>query len=285
MTGLRTLLVIVAICATIIGVQSPAAAESFTCPDGFKVEVSVTPNEFTVGAVCAGHMDPGGGETPPPPSETPAPAGTWVFDGYVCANKGICADHEMCPDGTIKRTYYFLSPEGVRGETRTTCPGDPDDPGPTIVPPTPGEILSALKKVVPTEAALSVQPPGGQTLVNFETIFSTVAEPFSTGKLELTKGFTVRFDVRPTAFTWKFGDGAELATDWSGEPWVPGKDVSRLINHVYTSTEPVKASVTVTWGADVRLNGGAPSPVDGTVDVTSPAVPLEILEARPTLVR
>ncbi|UUZ57736.1 hypothetical protein [Nocardioides sp. B-3] len=180
--------------------------------------------------------------------------------------------------------YYFLGADGVRGATRVICPGDPDDPGPAITPPTPGQIFSAFKEVAPTEATLSVQPPGGQTPVNFETIFSTVAEPFSTGKKELTKGFTVQFDVYPTAFTRKFGDGTELSTDWSGEPWAEGKDVSELINHVYTSTKPVKASVTVTWGADVRLNDGAPTTVDGTVNVGSPVVPLEILEAKPKLV-
>lgn len=40
----------------------------------------------------------------------------------------------------------------------------------------------------------------------------------------------------------------------------------------------------VTWGADVRLNDGEPAPVDGTVNVNSAAVPLEILEATPQLV-
>ena len=97
-------------------------------------------------------------------------------------------------------------------------------------------------------------------------------------------GFTVELEIFPTAFTWTFGDGTSLTTDSPGKPWESGDDVSSLITHVYTSTDPVKASVTTTWGANVRLNGGAPVAVEGTVDKTSPEVPLEILEATPELV-
>ena len=137
---------------------------------------------------------------------------------------------------------------------------------------------------MPTTSALAVQPPDGQTLVNFETVFSTVADPFTTPEIDLLPGFKVVFEVAPTAFTWTFGDGTTLTTDSPGRPWSKGADVSTLINHVYTSTNDVAASVTTTWGARARLNGGPPTPVDGTVDVTSPDVALEVLEATPELV-
>lgn len=285
----RVLLVLAAVSATLIALESPAAATGYTCPDGVVVQVTVTPNEFTVAAVCGGHMTPGG-QNDPPANEQPAGnstevGGTWVYDGYVCDNGGTCNSSQKCADGSTKKLYYFLSADGERGETKAVCPGDPDDPGLTITPPTPVQIFSAFKEAVPTESVLSVQPPGGQTLVNFETIFSSTADPFTTGKIDLVPGYKIEFEIAPVAFVWSFGDGITLPTDWAGKAWQAGDDVSKLINHVYTSTKDVKASVTTTWGANVRLNGGPLIPVNGTVDVTSPDVPLEILEAKPTLVR
>ncbi len=283
----RGLLVLTGLCASLFAFQAPAWAEPFKCPDGFVVHVSVTPTEFTIALVCQGHMEPGD-ETPPPSassSDPPAVAGTWVFDGYACENQGICADHEMCADGSIKKMYYFLSVSGERGESRGVCPGDADIPTvPKATPPTAGQIFEAFKSVVPPTAELSVQPPGGQTLVNFDTIFSTKAEPFTTGEIALVPGFKVVFEIFPTAFTWKFGDGQELKTDWAGKPWSEGVDVSTLITHAYTSKKDVKASVSITWGAKASLNGGEPVPVDGTVSVASAIVPLEVLEAVPQLV-
>lgn len=219
-------------------------------------------------------------------SNTSQPAGKWVYAGYVCENGGICASYLQCADGTPMKEYYFINADGTHGETRTVCPGDPAEPDPATVvtPPTPDEIYTAFTAVAPSKAELSIQPPNGQTLVNFETIFSTAAEAFTTDKIGLGKGFTVVFEVRPTAFTWHFGDGTTLETDWPGKPWSKGADVSKLITHVYTDTKPVKASVTTTWGATVRLNGGAAVPVRGTVNVTSPDIGLEILEAQPQLV-
>lgn len=249
--------------------------------------MTVTPNEFTVGAVCFGHMTPREEDEPPGEEEsTDGPTGTWVYDGYVCDNGGMCASSQKCPDGSVKKLYYFLSANGDRGETKAICPGDADiPPVQTVTPPTPGQIFTAFKKEAPTAAALAVQPPNGQTLVNFETVFSTTAVPFTTKPYELLPGFTIEFEIAPTGFTWTFGDGATLTTDSPGKAWEEGDDVSTLINHIYTSLEPVKASVTTTWGASVRLNGGPPIPVVGTVDKTSNEVPLEILEATPELVK
>lgn len=181
--------------------------------------------------------------------------------------------------------YYFEHADGTRGQTQTYCPGDAGIPTvPKATPPTAGQIFKAFKSVVPPSAELSVQPPGGQTLVNFDTIFSTKADPFTTGEIALVPGFKVVFEVFPTAFTWKFGDGQELKTDWAGKPWTEGVDVSTLITHAYTSKKDVKASVSITWGAKASLNGGEPVPVDGTVSVASAMVPLEVLEAVPQLV-
>lgn len=228
-----------ALTLTVFGVAPQAAAVDVTCPDGFVAHAEATPTGFQYTIICAGHMsiNPSPPSSPPanPEAATTPPAGTWVYDGPVCDNAGICASNLLCSDGTPMLRYVFVATDGTRGDVRIVCPGDPDDPGPTVSPPTPGEILSAFKEVGLPKAELSIQPPGGQTLVNFETIFSTKADPFTTDKIDLVPGYKVQFDIYPTAFTWKFGDGTELTTDSAGEPWAPGKDVSEPST---TSTRP-----------------------------------------------
>lgn len=269
-------------------ISAPSAfASTVTCPDGAEISVDAGADAFVIRSLCANHQLP---SVPPAAqpvgnSDDAETGGTWVYDGPVCDNVGICASTLLCADGTPMTKYYFEHADGTRGQTQTYCPGDADIPTvPEVTPPSPGQIFKAFKSVVPPTAELSVQPPGGQTLVNFDTIFSTKAEPFTTGEIALVPGFKVVFEIFPTAFTWKFGDGQELKTDWAGKPWSEGVDVSTLITHAYTSKKDVKASVSITWGAKASLNGGEPVPVDGTVSVASAIVPLEVLEAVPQLV-
>ncbi len=271
----------------------PAHASTFdgTCPDGSTVTIDAGAGSsnfvLQVQAACDGRdgdggVDAAGGDAVSTSSE---PTGHWFQAGYVCDNGGLCASALLCGDGSPKMQYVFVETDGSRGETRNVCPGDPNIPTEAVVPPTPGEIFTAFKRVAPTEAELSVQPPGGKTLVNFETIFSTSAERFSTGRIRMGRGFSVEFTVSPRSFTWHFDEQHALSTDWPGRPWTEGENVADLITYAYPTSEDARASVTTTWGATYKLNGGPALDVDGTVDVTSPEVALEILEAKPTLVR
>lgn len=215
------------------------------------------------------------------------PEGYWLPLGTVCDNGGICNSRLLCddPDRTPVRQFIWINPDGTSGETRNFCPGDEDPPEVTVIPPTPAQIFEAFEKVAPTTSELSIQPPGGRTLVNFPTIFSTRAEAFTTPKIDMVPGFSIRLHVLPMAYIWDYGDGTEKeVTDWAGEPWSKNADVDRLHTHTYETLDPVKTSVTVRWEAEVSLNGGEWQSVDGTVDATSPEQALEILEARPELV-
>lgn len=286
---------VVAITTLMLGVgigPAHAAQVPVKCPDGFTVWVEVGAGGAgfyaQAQAACAGHQgtsqqdggDPGGSE--PASSQ---PEGYWLNEGPACDNGGICATPIRCPDGKPMQQFVFINANGERGETRTVCPGDPDIPEVTATPPTPGEIFRAFKEVAPTKSVLSIQPPGGKTLVNFPTIFSTEAEPFSTPSIPLVKGFSVVFHISPAAYVWEHGDGSDaVTTDWPGEAWSQGADVEDLLTHTYQTLDPVKASVTVRWGAKVSLNGGPPQPVDGTVNAPSSEVDLRILEATPELV-
>ena len=132
----------------------------------------------------------------------------------------------------------------------------------------------------------SSDSPGGETLVNFETVYSTEAEPF-TETVRLL-GRTVTLDITPATFTWHHGDGTSQTTDWAGRPWTEGMSqsqvVSDLIHHVYTrKAKDVPVSVDTVWTARYRVNGGPWADVGGTVTMDGEAVALDILEARPVL--
>ena len=276
--------------------SSPAFADTITmtCADGtvvnFEVEAGADSFVTQFGLACAGvpgTTDQGGsggsGSTEPTGVQ---PEGYWISDGPVCENGGICASNLRCADGSPMQQYVFIDAAGERGETRTVCPGDPETPEVTVTPPTPDEIYAAFREVAPTKSVLSVQPPGGRTLVNFATIFSTEAAGFSTPPITLVKGFSVVFHIFPAAYVWDHGDGsAAVTTTWPGRPWSEGENVEELLTHIYQTTDPVRASVTVRWGATVSLNGGQPQAVAGTVDTPSPEVDLKVLEATPQLAR
>ena len=141
---------------------------------------------------------------PQPGAGTPNPSGTWVLLGPVCATGSTCSGMPLCDDGTPPKRYVLVRPDGSSGAEWTGCPStdDPEPPPETVSPPTDGEIFEAFRRAAPTKSTLDVQPPNGKTLVNFETIFSTQAEAFSTGPLALGRGFRVVFDIFPTSFTW-----------------------------------------------------------------------------------
>lgn len=130
---------------------------------------------------------------------------------------------------------------------------------------------------VPLPALATRVQPADRTLVNFDTIFFTEARPI-TRTLTLL-GQQVRLDIRPSRFTWTYGDGSTETTSVPGAPY-PSKQVTHRYPHAHTT---VAAHVAVTWTAEYSLNGAAPRPVDGTVTTVGPDTRLAIAEAVPAL--
>ncbi|NYD43116.1 hypothetical protein [Nocardioides panaciterrulae] len=122
-----------------------------------------------------------------------------------------------------------------------------------------------------------MQPPGGETLVNFRTNFYTEQEPF-TRTVQLL-GRRVDLRIWPSQFHWRFGDGADLATSDAGAPY---PDLQ--ITHAYESKGGVSPSVDTTYAAQFRVDGGAWRDVDGTVTIPGSPVRLQVRTARPVLV-
>ncbi|GAA1829557.1 hypothetical protein GCM10009812_22610 [Nocardioides marinus] len=210
-------------------------------------------------------------------SQTPAcsrgdGAGPSVFFG--CGDRVECGN-----DGTLYWVWQH-DPDGTTRNLGSSCaePGTSTDP--QLL--TPGRILEAFEHIPLPESPLEVQPPGGVTLVNFDTILHTDAQPFTETVQLLNRQIT--FDIEPAQFTWTLGDGSTLSTTDPGRAWRAGLPMSEYVSHRYAKAGTVQLQLTTTWSARWRLPNGPWRPVDGTVDITSPPQPLEVTTARPQLV-
>ena len=137
-------------------------------------------------------------------------------------------------------------------------------------------ILRAFRRI-PLPSLRSQSQPDDKTLINFDTIFFTRAEPL-TRQLTLL-GQRVRLEITPSRFEWVHGDGTTATTTTPGAPY-PAKDI---VHRYADAHRTVAHRVVVTWSAEYSLNGGALQPVNGTVTTTGPATPLRVAEASPAL--
>lgn len=193
-----------------------------------------------------------------------------------------------CGDGGLLFTIYVTLP-GKPTQISTECI-EPGDPQPEGAPPVdiPGEVLKAFRKVELPASTISIQPPGGETLVNFKTILPTPAAQHQV-TVHLDKvDIDVVLELTPSHFLWKHGDGSEQSSTIPGTAWTSGADVDSagFITHVYTKKlTDAKVSVDTTWSA--RFMGPNDKDwrnVDGTVTKVGAPVSLAVLEATPQLV-
>jgi hypothetical protein len=205
----------------------------------------------------------------------PLPPGE-VVTTPVCepGPQGGCIGQKHCPDGQGMTSTYWETTEGEWLDVRDNC--SDDDPGPDPGP-TQADIRRAFEQVPLPASVLNIQPPGGATLVNFDTNFFTTAKPFDHTVTLL--GHRVSFKIRPRSFTWHYGDGEDETTTKPGAAY-PALDVT----HRYLTKDTVTPSVDTIWEADYQLDGGAWAPVNGTVTKTGAAQQLTIKSATPILV-
>jgi hypothetical protein len=142
---------------------------------------------------------------------------------------------------------------------------------------TAGVVAAAFRELALPASELVVQPPNGRTLVNFETNFYTETEPFE--RTITLLGRQVDLRIRPSAFGWRFGDGAATTTTSAGSPY------PRLeITHRYLDHGRVGPAVDTTYSAEWRVEDGPWRPVSGTVTIPGAPVALDVVEATPMLV-
>lgn len=195
----------------------------------------------------------------------------------VCFLGGLrtCAEPQRC-DGTgaimTQTTYVF---EDGSTTVQYNCPTDSVATPPVQI--TNAMVARAFKRIPLPASKLVVQPPGGETLVNFDTNFYTEAEPFERSVTLVGQRIDLR--IWPSSFGWSFGDGAETRTE---EPGSAYPDLE--ITHAYLEAGRVGPSVDTTYSAEFRVNGGAWRPVVGTVTMEGEPVGLQVRTATPTLV-
>lgn len=169
-------------------------------------------------------------------------------------------------------------------------PQDPQDPA---APPQPvvtvaSVVATAFQSVPVPKPVLGVQPPGGETLVNIETVFAADATPFTSTVTLL--GQAVTLAITPLSFAWTHGDGTSRTTATGGRPLSPaeadrGVVPDTAITHTYRTPSTVTVSVAVTWTATWRVGNGPAQPVPGSVTTQSAPQALAVLEAAPQLTR
>ena len=104
------------------------------------------------------------------------------------------------------------------------CSGDgPPAVAAVAAPPqvTEGMVLNAFRRI-PLPSLRSHCQPANKTLINFDTIFFTNAEPL-TRQVTLL-GQTVRLEITPSRFEWVHGDGTTETTTTPGAPY-PSKEI------------------------------------------------------------
>jgi hypothetical protein len=231
---------------------------------------------------CAheGSIDPG---TPAvaEASNQPAPYERyrWVISCFGSSpespTRNECAGAQQCPDPLAREFRLWGQASGEWAALGTSCfGGTPEE----YVPPevTPGDVLSALRRVGLPSLTVETQP-AGETLVNLDTIFFTDPQPVS---VDLTiLGQAVDVVATPSGYEWSFGDGQGMSTTSPGSPY-PTPEITHRYSEAQVTVEP---SVAVSYTARFRVSGGAWQDIDGTVTSPGPGTSLLVSEATPLL--
>jgi hypothetical protein len=215
--------------------------------------------------------------------------GQWV-KSTACDTVGAsgCLTEYSCEDGSAPVVWiYQLEAGGTQG-SYSQCPEDPEPIATTPPIDIPGEALKEFKKVELPASTINVQPPNGETLVNFKTILSTRAERHQVTVRLNQVNIDLVLEVWPSHFLWKHGDETTQETSHAGLMWSEGADVDGdgFVTHVYTQAlKAAQVSVDTTWSAQFKVVG-APDwrPVNGTVTKVGEPLELTVREATPELV-
>lgn len=240
--------------------------------------------ESAGGAAIKGSDVAGAAQTRPSSAVVPqvryeyrSPCDTGV--GNPSTGAGVCPA-SPCPPGSVQYRQWQV---GVGGETPLgfVCSGNGAPPAVAAAAPAPPQVTEAMVleafRRVPVPELRSQSQPGDKTLVNFDTIFFTEAEPLTRDVTIL--GQDVRLQIEPSEFTWLHGDGTSTTTSTAGAPY-PSKEIVHRYADAHVTVEH---RVVVTWTAQWSLNGGPLQPVDGTVTTTGPTTALRVAEASPSL--
>jgi len=166
--------------------------------------------------------------------------------------------------------------------TGPTCLYDPE-PGNTLAN-IAARILNDFRQLPINPGTLQAQPfphtlKGGPT--NFYT--TATAQTFDLTIL----GQAVHLTATPTNHTYTFGDGTTLGpTPATGYPipqteWLTNQTRT---SHAYTDTGNYPATATTTFTGTYSVNNGPPLPINGTLNLTTPAITIQVWKTQRALV-
>ena len=186
-----------------------------------------------------------------------------------------CRAAQVCPDPRERsfRLWGLSIETGGWAPLSSGCFGSaPDAPEPARPQVTEAMVLNEIRRIgLPVLEALT--QPEDKTLVNFDTIFYTRAQPFSTTVTLL--GQRVDIVAEPAQFTWNHGDGTTSTTTTPGAPY-PSKDITYRYGDADVT---VYARVDVTYTARFRVGNGDWQDISETVTINGTPTPLRVAEA------
>ncbi|MFJ4287353.1 hypothetical protein ACIPY0_17065 [Paenarthrobacter nicotinovorans] len=145
-------------------------------------------------------------------------------------------------------------------------------------------ILTDFRQLPVNPGTLQAQPfphtlKGAPT--NFYT--STTAQTFDVTIL----GQTVHLTATPTSYTYTFGDGTTLGpTPATGYP-IPQTEwltTDTRTSHTYTNTGNYPATAATTFTGTYSVNNGPPLPINGTLNLTTPPITIQVWKTERALV-
>jgi hypothetical protein len=266
---------ILAAIAGVLALQPPAQAADPVSPYDSGYEVGATHSHQ--GSIAPTHHSTAN------PASAPinAPINAPKYEYRNACGPGLNGIQATCPTNTcppgeqIYRLWQVSPPPAA--PMGLVCSGNGPPPVAAAPPQVTGAMVLQAFRRVPLPALRSHSQPANKTLINFDTIFFTPAQPLTRNITLL--GQRVRLEIRPSRFEWVHGDGTTETTSEPGSPY-PAKDI---VYRYADAHRTVQHRVVVTWSAEYSLNGGPLQPVNGTVTTTGPATPLRIAEASPAL--
>ncbi|MBW9205386.1 hypothetical protein KV097_05460 [Mumia sp. zg.B17] len=138
-------------------------------------------------------------------------------------------------------------------------------------------MLREVRRLPLPKASLSIQP-ADRTLVNLDTVFSTVPPAFD--RTVTILGQRVHVTGTASRYTWHFGDGATTATTGPGRPY-PALDVT----HRYAKADRThRPRVDVTFTISYAVSGGPTQTLGQTITTDGVPAALTTHEAVPVLI-
>lgn len=234
------------------------------------------PDDCTVtliSVVRAGHVETVRRVSCPPTLETGAKPRT--------GEPVVEAPSRPFEDAAKAGCYLGVGPEDSPDWRSSLLCGDATKTAPTTVR-IESLVTQALQRTRIPKAKVVIQPPGGKTLINFDTLYRTRASTFTRSFRLL--GSRVSLRIRPTSYTWVTGDGEQFTTTDPGIAYDPDLPMTAYISHNYEhAADALHPRVDVTWAASYRVGKGRWLPVQGTVTTTGTEADLKVVEARTVL--